>query len=279
MKKIIVRSILAVSLISALVISCEPMEPSTYTEDFYRFGTVQYKDNKASLHIDYSGETYYFTNFASQWDMDRFDVKDGDRVLAGMTLNAIGSIFDNKLTLNKVFKYPIYNLAQKQPSDSIDNFMYSMIQYKLNQNSAYTYITYPKAWCEGHLVNMVASYNISNENVEGNFSLYPVEFNDNNTLIMTLYSNIPDTLPAAYTKYTFLCYDMASMRDSIANPFERAKRDTILSRIEKTGQDTINVEIHEPDIMRSFYRYGDTVVERKFYNPRSYATLTIPFDF
>ena len=279
MKKIIVRSILAVSLISALVISCEPMEPSTYTEDFYRFGTVQYKDNKASLHIDYSGETYYFTNFASQWDMDRFDVKDGDRVLAGMTLNAIGSIFDNKLTLNKVFKYPIYNLAQRQPSDSIDNFMYSMIQYKLNQNSAYTYITYPKAWCEGHLVNMVASYNISNENVEGNFSLYPVEFNDNNTLIMTLYSNIPDTLPAAYTKYTFLCYDMASMRDSIADPFERAKRDTILSRIEKTGQDTINVEIHEPDIMRSFYRYGDTVFERKFYNPRSYATLTIPFDF
>jgi len=279
MKKNIVRSILAVSLISAIVISCEPMEPSTYTEDFYRFGTVQYKDNKASLHIDYSGETYYFTNFKSESDMDRFDVKAGDRVLAGMTLNAIGSIFDNKLTLNKVFKYPIYDLARTQPSDSIDNFMYSMIQYKLNQNSAYTYITYPKAWCEGHLVNMVASYNISNENVEGKFSLYPVELNDNNTLIMTLYSNIPDTLPAAYSKYTFLCYDMASLRDSLVDPIERAKRDTILSRLEKLGQDTIHVEIHEPEIMRSFYKYGDTVVERQFYNPRSYATLTIPFDF
>ena len=278
MKKTIIRSILAACLASALLMSCEPMEPSTYNEDFYRFGTVQFKDNKASLRIDYSGETYYFSNFSSEADMRRFDVKHGDRVLAGMTLNAIGSIFDNKLTLNKVFKYPTYKLATSQPNDTIDNFKYELIKYSLNQNSAYTYITYPKAWCEGHLVNMMASYTISNENVEGEFYLYPEEVN-NNTLVMTLYSNIPDTLPASFVKYTFLCFDMSSLRDSVDDPIEQVKRDTILSRLEKISLDTINVEIHEPEIMRCYVKNGDDVNEYKYYNPRNYATLTLPFDF
>lgn len=278
MKKIIVRSILAVSFISALIISCKPMEPSTYYEEFYRFGTVQFKDNRASLLIDYSGETYYFKNFVSEYDMKVFDVKPGDRVLAGMSLNAIGSIFDNEITLNKVFKYPTYKLAQTQPSDSIDNYKYELIKYSLNKNSAYTYINYPKAWSQGHLLNMVASYNISSENVEGQFSLYPVEVN-NNTLVMRLYSNIPDTLPASYVKYTFLCYDLSSLRDSVADPIEQAKRDTILSRLEKISMDTINIEIHEPEYMRCYIRHGDEVNEYKYYNPRNYAILTVPFDF
>ncbi len=278
MKKNIIRAIIAAFTVSALVMSCHPMEPSTYTEDFYRFGTVQYKDNKASMLMDYSGETYYFTNFVSESDMNRFDVKPGDRVLAGITINAIGSIFDNKLYLNRVFKYPIYKLAESQPSDSIDNYRYELIKYALNQNSAYTYITYPKAWSQGHLVNMMASYNISKESVEGQFSLYPIEVK-NGTLIMKLYSNIPDTLPAVYSKYTFLCYDMTSLRDSVADPIEQAHRDTLLSQLEKLKQDSIKIEIYEPDVMRSYVRKGDEVNEYQYYNPRSYANLSIPFDF
>ena len=278
MKKNIVRLILAVSLISALVMSCEPLEPSTYYEEFYRFGTVQYKNNKASLLIDYSGETYYFNNFVSEYDMSVFDVKPGDRVLAGMSLNAIGSIFDNEITLNKVYKYPTYKLAESQPSDSIDNFKYELFKYTLNKNSEYTYITYPKAWSQGHLVNMMASYNISKESVEGKFSLYPIEV-INNTLVMRLYSYIPDTLPASYVKYTFLCYDMSSLRDPVADPVEQVRRDTILSQLERLNLDTINIEIHEPEIMRCYIKNGDEVNEYQYYNPRNYATLSVPFDF
>ena len=102
---------------------------------------------------------------------------------------------------------------------------------------------------------------------------------DNQALVMKLYSNIPDTLPAKYVRTSFLCFDMSTLRDSVADPVEQAHRDTILSQLERLHMDSILVEIHEPDIMRSVYKYGDEVYERQYYNPRSYATLNVPFDF
>ena len=278
MKKIVIRSLLAVLAISALVVSCEPMEPSTYNEVFHRFGTVQYKNYKASLLIDYTGETYNLKNFSTLADLEYFDVKPGDRVLAEITINAVGTIFNNELTLNKVYKYPIYKLAESQPSDSIYNYEYHLINYSLNQVTSYSYVKYPLAWSQGHLVNMVTSFQISDENVDGEFYLYPMEV-DNQALVMKLYSNIPDTLPAKYVRTSFLCFDMSTLRDSVADPVEQAHRDTILSQLERLHMDSILVEIHEPDIMRSVYKYGDEVYERQYFNPRSYATLNVPFDF
>ena len=278
MKKIVIRSLLAAVMASALIISCEPMEPSTYTEDFHRFATVQYKNNKASLLIDYSGETYYCSNFVTKADMEKFEVQPGDRVLASMTINAIGNIFNNDIILNKVYKYPTYKVAESKPSDSIYNYKYELINYVLNQNSGYTYIKYPLAWSQGHLVNMMATYNISKESVEGEFYLYPIEV-VNRALVMTLYSNIPDTLPASYMRYSFLCYDLSSLRDSVNDSIEQAHRDTILSQLERLHLDSILVEIHEPEIMRNYYKIGDQVSEREYYNPRSYTTVSVPFDF
>lgn len=278
MKRNIIRILFALSAVSALVVSCGPMEPSTYTETFFTIGTVQYKQEKASLLVDCTGETYTFTNFVTESDMRRFGVRHGDRVVAGMTLNAIGNIWNNELYMNEIYKYSIYDVADFRPSDSIHNYRYQLQQYTLNANSAYTKTTYPKAWSQGHIVNMIPSYNVSSDKIEGQFYLYPLEVS-NNTLIMKLYSEIPDTLPAYYSKNTLLCFDMSSLRKQVADSLEQAHRDTILSQLESLKLDTINVEIQEPDIMRDIWQTKDGIIQKQYYNPRATSTLKLPFDF
>lgn len=278
MKRNITRIIFALSAVSALLVSCDPMEPSTYTETFFTIGTVQYTKEKASLLVDCTGETYYFSNFVTEDDMHRFGVRHGDRVIAGMTLNAIGNIFNNVLYMNDIIKYSTFDLPDFRPSDSIHNYRYQLQQYTLNANSAYTKTTYPKAWSQGHIVNMIPAYNVSSDVIEGKFYLYPLEVS-NNTLVMKLYSDIPDTLPANYSKSTLLCFDMSSLRKQVADSLEQAHRDSILTQLEDLNLDTINVEIQEPNIMRDIWKTKDGIIQRQYYNPWATATLKLPFDF
>lgn len=279
MKRIIIRSILAVAMTSAFLLqSCGKMEPSTYTETFFRIATVQYNDGKASLLMDYSGETYFFTNFSTSADMEQFDVKSGDRVIASMTLSAIGYMTYNQLTLNEIYKFPILPLAESRPSDTIYNYRYQLKEYALNLNSYDTRITYPTAWAQGHLVNMTPKYEISSDKVSAQFYLYPIEVK-NKTLVMRLYSNIPDTLPAYYYDQSLVCYDLSTLRNTVADSIEQAHRDSILYQLESLNMDTIDVQICEPEIMRDIWLTTDGIEERKYYNPRASATVKVPFDF
>lgn len=279
MKRNIIRSILAVAMTSAFLLqSCGKIEPSTYTETFYRIATVQYIDNKASLLMDYSGETYLFTNFSTSADMERYDVKAGDRVIACMTLSAIGYMTYNQLTLNELYKYPVLALAESRPSDTIYNYRYQLKEYALNTNSYDTRITYPKAWAQGHLLNMTPKYEISSDKVSAQFYLYPIEVK-NKTLVMRLYSNIPDTLPAYYYDQSLVCYDLSTLRNTVADSTEQAHRDSILYQLEALNMDTIDVQICEPEIMRDIWLTTDGIEERKYYNPRASATVKVPFDF
>ena len=84
MKRKIFNSILAALTVSALVLSCDPIEPASYTENFYRIATVNCVNGKASLKFDYTGENYSIDNFKTQKDLDRFELNHGDRIIAGL---------------------------------------------------------------------------------------------------------------------------------------------------------------------------------------------------
>ena len=279
MKRNIISTFLAVCAASAIILSCEPMEPDSYTENFYQIATVKFSNNKASLLMDVSGNRFYPKNFSTQTDMDRFEVKNGDRVIAIMTLYAVGNIANNELTVNNLYRYPTFALAESKPADSIYNYRYYLEKKTFNKGSAYTQLTYDKAWAQGHLVNFMPEYSISKQDVEAEFYLYPVEVNENNTLVMTLYSNIPDTLPAKYSDYSFVSFDLSTLRNQVADSIEQVRRDSILTKLERLNRDTINVEIHQPEIMRDLWKTSEGVIEKQYYNPRSYTTVRIPFDF
>ena len=273
MKRTILFTLFAASLSTAFMIqSCEPLEPSTFTEKFYRIATVQYTNDKASLLLDCTGERYYFTNFATQSDMELFDVSHGDRVIAGITVTAIGTLSNNKLHLDEIAKYPIFSLAESHPSDTVFNYRFQFDTYTLvNQ-------TYPKIWSQGHIVNVTPSYLVSSTDKTAQFYLYPLDVT-NNTLVMRLYSNIQDTLPAYYAEHAFLCYDISTLRNPVSDPDEQLHRDSILTKLDLIGTDSIKVQIYEPEIMRDIWKTDDGIKEKKYYNPRAYVSVSIPFDF
>lgn len=268
-------SLLVALLYAGLVLSsCEPLEPSTYTESFYRIASVRYKDGKASLLIDYTGERYYFSNFSTQADMNRFNLKDGDRVIAGMTVSAIGDITNNKLTLDEVSKFPKNAVAQSRPSDTLNyKFQFDVLNI--------IKIQYPKIWSQGHLVNLAPTYEVSSRDKSVKFHLYPLGAS-NDTLTMKLFAEIPDTVSSQniFQEQRLLCYDISTMRDPLSDPAENAYRDSLLSILADAGKDSITVRILAADTLRQKWNTSNGIKERKYFPiPRAVVSVSIPFDF
>ena len=267
-------SLVALLYAGMIFSSCEPLEPSTYTESFYRIASVRYKDGKASLLIDYTGETYYFSNFSTQADMNRFNLKDGDRVIAGMTVSAVGNIANNKLTLDEVSKFAKNAVAQSRPSDTLNyKFQFDVLNI--------IKIQYPKIWSQGHLVNMAPTYEVSSQGKSVQFHLYPLGAS-NDTLTMKLFADIPDTVSSQNIFYEqkLLCYDISTMRDSVSDPAEYAYRDSLLTLLANAGKDSITVQILAADTLRQIWNTSNGIKERKYFPiPRAAVSVSIPFDF
>ena len=267
-------SLVALLYAGMILSSCEPLEPSTYTESFYRIASVRYKDGKASLLIDYTGETYYFSNFSTQADMNRFNLKDGDRVIAGMTLSAVGNITNNKLTLDAVSKFAKNAVAQSRPSDTLNyKFQFDVLNI-IN-------IQYPKIWSQGHLVNLAPTYEVSSQDKSVQFHLYPLGAS-NDTLTMKLFADIPDTVSSQNILYEqkLMCYDISTMRDSVSDPAENAYRDNLLTILANAGKDSITVQILAADTLRQIWNTSSGIKERKYFPiPRAAVSVSIPFDF
>ncbi len=267
-------SLVALLYAGMILSSCEPLEPSTYTESFYRIASVRYKDGKASLLIDYTGETYYFSNFSTQADMNRFNLKDGDRVIAGMTVSAVGNIANNKLTLDEVSKFAKNAVAQSRPSDTLNyKFQFDVLNI--------IKIQYPKIWSQGHLVNMAPTYEVSSQGKSVQFHLYPLGAS-NDTLTMKLFADIPDTVSSQNIFYEqkLLCYDISTMRDSVSDPAEYAYRDSLLTLLANAGKDSITVQILAADTLRQIWNTSNGIKERKYFPiPRAAVSVSIPFDF
>lgn len=273
-RKTFFSSLFALLCAGMIFSSCEPLEPSTYTESFFRIASVRYKDDKASLLIDYTGETYYFSNFSTQADMNRFNLKDGDRVIAGMTVSAVGNITNNKLTLDEVSKFPKIAIDESRPSDTL-NYKYQFDVLNIIN------IQYPKIWSQGHLVNLAPVYEVSSPNKSVQFHLYPLAANKD-TLIMKLFADIPDTVSAQdiYYEQKLLCYDISTMRNQVSSPSENAYRESLLNTLANAGKDSITVQIFAADTLRQIWNTANGIKERKYFPiPRAVVSVSIPFDF
>ena len=253
---------------SALILSCEPMEPSSYTEYFYRIASVNLSEGKASLKFDYTGEKYVLDNFKTKTDMDRFELSHGDRILARLEYSAIGSV--GKITLKSADVYPTYKLAESRPADTLNNdCRFSTLKI--------WEVQYPAIWAQGHLVNMAPIYYVPNLKYKNEFYLYPLQMKQD-TLEMRLYSYIPDndlSLRGFYEPaQTWLCYDISSLRDSVADIDEFNHRKQILNQIDKLKGDSMMVHIFQPDTLWGML---DTIYYERY--PRVSVSVKIPRDF
>jgi len=269
MKRNIALTLFAACMTSVIaILSCDPLEPASYTENFYRIATVKYANGKASLKFDYTGENYDIDNFKTQADMERFDVQDGDRIIACLQYYAISTV--GTITLQSVDKYSILKLAEKRPADTLN------YDYRFNVLEMFD-VQYPAIWAQGHLVNVTPIYYVPSRESVRDFYLYPMQMN-RDTLEMRLYSYIPENDLALHAYYSasqsWLCFDIASIRDSVADAEENSHRKKILSDIEKLNSDSFMVHIFAPDTLRGMM---DTIYY-EFY-PRVSVSISVPFDF
>ena len=279
MKRNILRIAIAACIAAVFVQACEKLEPSTYSETFYRVATVQLKNGKASLLIDYTGEAFNFSNFNTAADLTTFGVQDSDRVIAEMTVSAIGNITNNKLTLDKLYKYPTLSVAESRPSDSAN------YRYMFDNLNLYS-MAYPMIWAQGHIINLTPSYITSSGNKSPEFKLYPLEVNKDTvaqtvTLVMQLYAAIPEQPISSWeAAQTLLCYDISTLRDSVADPAENHYRDSLMNLLTKANYSTIDVQVYSADTLREMWDTTEGVLEKKYLAiPRPSVTVSIPFDF
>ena len=273
MKRTIFSVLTAALAASALFVSCEPLEPSTREDTFYRIASVSYKDGDASLLLDYTGESYKFSNFSTKSDMNRFGVQNGDRVIAEITMTAVGTVTNNTLTLNRVIKYPKYALSESLPADSLN---YGFRFCSLNLVS----VIYPTAWTQGHVLSIAPEYYSSHKGVKPAFKLYPSKV-VGDTLMLNLFCDMPDTLTVWDTEQAFVNFDISTLRDQVSDQAEQDHRDSLLTQLEATGKDRINVKGTAPTFMRvKMFKTSGEVSEISLVNyPSPTVTVSLPFDF
>lgn len=268
MKRNIIRMLFIACITSAIIQSCDPLEPASYTENFYRIASVRYADGKASLKFDYTGENYSIDNFKTKTDLDRYELKDGDRIIAGLQYYAISSV--GRITMLSATKYPILKLEESRPADTLNH------DYRFNVLNLWD-VQYPAIWAAGHLVNITPVYYVPSENSVRKFYLYPMQMNKD-TLEMRLYSYIPDNNLALHgysnASQSWLCYDIASIKDSVADTVEMNHRKQILSDIQALNRDSMMVHIFAPDTLCGMM---DTIYYE--YYPRVSLSIKIPLDF
>lgn len=253
-------------------LSCDPIEPAKYTYSCYRVATVQEKDGKASLQLDYTSESYLYKNFSNVDHMRMFDVTKGERVIADITHQMTDGIME-KSTVNQLHKVKTLKLATNKPSDTL-NFFYDFKPFKLAD------FEYPAIWTQGHILNLAPIYYAKNENSKVEFSLYPVSLNED-TLLFRMYSDIPSSAIKSATDNPYqnlLCFDIASLRDSLSDPAEHQHRKDIMNSLDNLSLEKIVIEVTLPDTMRTKVLRQDSLQEYLLRPTYSLCT-TMNFDF
>lgn len=255
------------STISVIAItSCDPLEPSRYTTTFNRLGTVKTTGSNVQLNLDYTGEEFLFSNFNTISNLEDFNVTDGDRVVANMTLTVVGNIPMPKLYMNRITKLINYQIDTIAPSDTLNHY------FRFGLFSIDNSFSYPQIWSSGHHINVAPITNPSNK--KGlKYHLYPISFS-NDTLRMRLSANVPDNNRMKYEEtQTLLSYDMSSLRTSVSDEQTTRWKDSIINHIETNRYDSIYIAVSTHDSL--WYHYNNTVTWIKG------GTLytRIPFDF
>lgn len=279
MKRNIIRTLFALLAASALVTSCDPLEPDTYNAQFYRVATVQVDEGNANLLIDYTGETFVFKNFSNDDDARRFEVQDGDRVIAKISMKATGSMDINQSNIEEIHVLPIQKIAETCPHDTM-NLYYILDPYRRYSLGS---LQYPTIWSSGHIVNITPFLYLNTPEAKIDFFLYPTGVK-RDTLEMKLYSDISDCYnpSSSSTPYQSLfCFDMGTIRNT-TDPVESHRRDSLLNML--SGRDSVMVHVFMPDsvrvptLLRNTKTQKDTIVDFYYY-PKVSAATSVPFDF
>ncbi|HBA13495.1 MAG: hypothetical protein ACOX32_07215 [Bacteroidaceae bacterium] len=274
MKKIIIPVV--ISLCALTFTGCDPMEPSTYSERLFRIGTVNADETKVWLSIDKTGqfeETVYLSNFNLPSHLGKFNVTDGDRVIAVMDFKAVGYMDNNSVELRSLEKIPVISMEDQKPADSL-NYYYQFTKMMLGSTS------YPAIWNTGHIVNICPIYFIPQNARKPEFYMYPVGV-ASDTLLVRIYSYIPDadvSLNPDFTQ-TILCCDISTLTAPVADSAEQAHRNRLLTSLRTLETDHIYVKMITPDSLRAKNSKNQNNPEFKLPIPGLSQTVQIPFDF
>lgn len=273
--RISLTAILAAVAVGVLV-SCDPVEPSTYNEQFFRIGTVKTNSLGTTAYItmdatmDEESATFDIRNFRTESDMKQFGLKPNDRVIAALEFNAVGTMANSQITLNRVQKLEISKFATEKPADSL-NYDYFFKNFTLVN------VPYPSIWATGHYVNIAPLYYIPESGAQGTFYLDPVVFRAD-TVFARLYSYIPEIDNSqSRPSQSLLCYDMSSLRERSSNTENQCVRDSILSGLSKMkNKDSFTLTIVTPDSLRT---YSAGVVRWRRPMLDHAVSVSVKFDF
>ena len=134
MKRNILRAAFAACITSVLFIqACDPLEPSTLSENFFRVATVVYKDGRVGFYTDYDHELFFPSNFRDTADAVSAGLTDGLHVKVWFTLDAVGSLNNNTITLNGFKKIDNTRVVGQKPSSDF-NYYYYFAKYNLTHD-------------------------------------------------------------------------------------------------------------------------------------------------
>ena len=258
MKKYSLISLVSSAVIASAFLACEPMGPASYTVQIGRIATVKVGDGKASLDLDLTTDKLNLDNFNYPADADHFNVSNGDRVIAIATLYYEDGILLREQHLDKIaLKYPIQDMAAKQPSDTL-NFDYDFSQITLGD------MKYPKMWRKDSLLNISpAFYTMSSETPE--FLLYPIGVSED-TLRMRLYSDIPECRQESANQTAgqlLLCFDLNSLRDQLPDAQEDQRRKQMMHALDSLNPDKVVLQVMMPDTLRGYQKLNGELLKYK----------------
>lgn len=274
MKASKLSGLVMLSAVIATVVSCDPMEPSTYYEQFFRIGTVRLNSQgNASIVMDAIGdddpESFDIRNFRTRSDMEKFGVRDSDRVVAVMDFNATETMYNNQITLNRLQKLEISKFADRKPADTL-NFDYYFRRFTLVN------VAYPGIWATGHIVNIAPVYYVSENAAPAEFYLDPVVLR-HDTLFARLYSRIPGTDHSQLrATQSLLCFDMASLREPGGDADNQNIRNSILAGLK--GRSSFTLTVVTPDSLRTYSAGYDGVLWRHPMLDHA-VSVSVKFDF
>ena len=254
MKKYSLISLVSSAVIASAFLACEPMGPASYTVQIGRIATVKVGDGKASLDLDLTTDKLNLDNFNYPADADHFNVSNGDRVIAIATLYYEDGILLREQHLDKIaLKYPIQDMAAKQPSDTLN----------------FDYIS-------------PAFYTMSSETPE--FLLYPIGVSED-TLRMRLYSDIPECRQESANQTAgqlLLCFDLNSLRDQLPDAQEDQRRKQMMHALDSLNPDKVVLQVMMPDTLRGYQKLNGELLKykRNLLNGNVMSEfLSVDFDF
>lgn len=264
-------------LIYSVILLCSVMtllscEPASYSQEgiTHRLATVRYTDGKALLSYDPTSTTKSSSasldNFKTSDDMNRFNLKDGDRGIAQISYRNIPSdnIYSNALEHFDVIKLNELNWNRYE-QDTLGTYLH------FNVMTLDIYASYKGLWSNGHIASTVITYypNPDIPSDQNKIDMYLHGFR-NDTLSLLVTATVPESDYSHPAQNSLLQYDLSTLRTS-----DSETADEIIALMDRTlgARDSFYLEITTCDSLEIDNRGHHRVM------PGDRMYTKVPFDF